>query len=129
MSLRVYRDAILEPIVKPWLDRGDDFVLEEDNDSGHGTGKSNIVRTWKRKNRLNSYFNCPSSPDLSPIENCWQPPKQFLKKFPHWDEFETRELVTEGWGNISQKFINERVNSMPQRLQDCIDMEGEMTGY
>jgi hypothetical protein len=40
MSLEMYRDQILEPIVKPWLERGDDFVLEEDNDSGHGGGTS-----------------------------------------------------------------------------------------
>ncbi|KAF1954894.1 hypothetical protein CC80DRAFT_536656 [Byssothecium circinans] len=129
ISLKVYRDSILKPIVKPWIDRGDDFVLKEDNDSGHGIGQRNIVRTWKEKNGLNYYFNCPSSPDLSPIENCWQPPKQFLKRYPHWDEFETQELVLEGWENISQAFINERVNSMPQRLRDCIEMEGEITGY
>jgi hypothetical protein len=51
MSHQVYRDQILEPIVKPWLERGDKFVLEEDNDSGHGGGdskKGNIVKTWKK---------------------------------------------------------------------------------
>ena len=52
MSLQVYKNQILEPIVKPWLERGDDFILEEDNDSGHGTGPKNIVRAWKEKNRL-----------------------------------------------------------------------------
>ncbi|KAF1978872.1 hypothetical protein BU23DRAFT_448526, partial [Bimuria novae-zelandiae CBS 107.79] len=83
MSLQAYRDQILEPIVKPWIDHGDDFVLKEDGDSGHGTGKSNIVRTWKRTHKLESYFNCHSSPDLSPIDNCWLPPKQYLKRFPH----------------------------------------------
>jgi hypothetical protein len=44
------------------------FVLEEDGDSGHGTGPKNIVRTWKQENKLNYYFNCASSPDLFPIE-------------------------------------------------------------
>jgi hypothetical protein len=43
ISQRVYIDQILKPIVKPWLNH--DFVLEEDGDSGHGPGKSNIVRT------------------------------------------------------------------------------------
>jgi hypothetical protein len=104
-------------------------VLEEDGDSGYGTSKSNIVRTWKATHKLESYFNCHSLPDLSPIENCWLPPKQFLKRFPHWDEFETRELAVEGWDKILQQFINERVRSMPQRLQDCIDMDGRITGY
>ena len=46
MSLQVYRDSILKPHVKPWIKREDDFVLEEDNDLGHGIGKAktNIVR-------------------------------------------------------------------------------------
>jgi hypothetical protein len=132
MSLEVYRDQILEPIVKPWLERGDDFVLEEDNDSGHGGGaskKGNIVKTWKKKHNLEHYFNCSNSPDLAPIENCWRPPKQFMARFPHWDEFETRELALEGWQKVSIHFINEQVDSMPRRLQDCIDLEGQMTGW
>lgn len=35
MSHEVYVE-ILEKEVKRWLERGDDFVLEEDGDSGHG---------------------------------------------------------------------------------------------
>lgn len=44
MSQKIYIDAILTPIVKPWLDRSDDFCLEENDDSGHGPSKFNIVR-------------------------------------------------------------------------------------
>jgi hypothetical protein len=55
MTQRVYIDQILEPIVKPWLERGDDFVLEEDNDSGHGPDRSNPVKEWKATNNLKSY--------------------------------------------------------------------------
>jgi hypothetical protein len=129
MTQRGYIDQILEPVVKPWLERGDHFILEEDGDSVHGPGKSNIVRKWKDDSKLQYYFNCHSSPDLAPIENCWQPPKQYVKKYPHWDESNTRELAVEGWERVSQSFINERVNSMPKRLQDCIDMDGQMTGW
>ena len=34
MSLKVYSNQILKPVVKPWLLKGQDFVLEEDNKSG-----------------------------------------------------------------------------------------------
>jgi hypothetical protein len=130
MTLVGYVD-ILNTMVKPWLDAKEDFVLEEDGDSGHGTGKKNIVREWKEKHNLESYFNCHDSPDLAPIENCWQPPKQYIKKFPHWDEDTTRELAQEGWDKIRRDytFINKRVESMPERLQAVIDREGQMTGY
>ena len=125
----MYIDSILEPIVKPWIETGQNFVLEEDGDSGHGPGKSNIVKTWKETHGLEYYFNCPASPDLSPIENCWQPPKQHIRKYPHWDDSTTKELIYEGWSHVSQHFINEKVASMPDRLQAVIDGEGKMTGY
>jgi hypothetical protein len=130
LFLKVYHDQILEPVVKPWLQQHPHFILEEDNDSGHEGGSTrNIVANWKRDNHLDHFFNCPNSPDLAPIENCWQVMKQHLKKFPHWNEGEVRELAHEGWNKVSHDFINERIDSMPQRLQDCIDMEGRMTGY
>ncbi len=44
MSQRVYIDSILESVVKPWLGAEEDFVFKEDGDSGHWSGKSNIVR-------------------------------------------------------------------------------------
>lgn len=72
MSLKVYRNQILEPVVKPWLLKSQDFVLEEDADSRHRKAQNrNIVRVWKEKNNLEYFFNCISSPDLSLIENCW----------------------------------------------------------
>ena len=84
MTLCCYRDSILDPVVKPWLldvqqGRINPFTLEEDGDSGYGRGnntkKDNIVRRQKDENSLKHYFNYPSSPDLAPIENCWQIPK------------------------------------------------------
>ena len=135
MSHRVYIDSILEHVVKPWLSdvkrgRIDPFVLEEDGDSGHGGGsKRNPVRVWKEENGLKSYFNCPSSPDLSPIENCWQAPKQALRKIPHWDDTTMRAIIDDGWSHVSMDFINERVDTMPDRIQAVLDGHGAMTGY
>lgn len=130
MTLQVYRDEILEPIVKPWLQAKEDFVLEEDRDSGHGTGKQNIVRKWKEENGLESYWNCPGSPDLAPIENVWGLQKSYMSKFTHWEVEETRELALEAWyEGVSQEAINSFIDSMPERLQAVIDMEGKMTGY
>ncbi len=45
MSLQVFINQILEPVVKPCLLEKQNFVLEEDGDSGHGKAKNhNIVR-------------------------------------------------------------------------------------
>ena len=102
MTQKAYIKQIIEPIVKPWIDRGDNFVLEEDRDSGHGPprGMGNIVKDWKAKHNLEYYFNCPGSPDLDPIEDAWQPTKQYVRHFGHWEPDETRTLAQEGWDGI-----------------------------
>jgi hypothetical protein len=78
---------------------------------------------------LKSYFNCHDSLDLAPIENAWQPPKQYIRKFPLWDKEETQQLAKEGWDKFSHDFINKRVDSMPQRLREVIEMDGKMTAH
>ena len=128
LSLEAYLEQILKSIVKPWIDSHPRFVLEEDGDTGHGTGPRNIVRIWKKENKLEYYFNCASSPDLSPTENMGQVPKQELRKYPRWDDHITRGLIYESWSHVSQEYINEKVSIMPERLIAVIDGEGKMTG-
>lgn len=112
MTQLVYRDQILEAVVRPWLQAGQQFVLEEDGDSGHGPEKENLVRKWKEENGLKLYFNYHDSPDLSPIENCWQAPKQNVNKYPHWDDYTVRELMEKGWEDLRQETINAWIDSM-----------------
>lgn len=135
MSHQVYLGKILEPVVKPWLTQvqngqREPFVLEEHGDSGYGGGsKGNVVQKWKQDNGLVSYSNCPGSPDLAPLEHCWQAPKQMLGQVPHRDDSTTKEVIWEGWNNVSIPFINGVVDSMPKRLSAVIQGQGAMTGY
>ena len=43
MLHEVYVNQVLEPVVKPWLERSNGFMLEEDGDSGHGGNQ----HAWK----------------------------------------------------------------------------------
>ncbi len=129
MTMKVYHDQILEPVVSSWLRAGHSFVLEEDNDSGHGGKKDNIVTRWKKKNGLDSYFNCPLSPDFVPIEKAWQRPKQAVRTRPCWEDSIVKELAQEGWDGLQQKSINCWVDQIPQILKDCIEGEGALTGH
>ena len=132
MNANFYCNSILNLHVKPWLDQGDDFVLEEDQDSAHGVGKkgSGLVAQWKKAHGLQHYFNCNGSPDLAPIENAWQPLKQNLRKTPHWDFQTIKDVVDAAWyDQLHQQTINKWSDSMPKRLQDVIDYKGEMTPY
>lgn len=130
MSLQIYHDVILEGAIRPWLDAGEEFVLEEDGDSGHGTGrKSNIVKAWKEEHGLKHFFNTPNSPDLSPIENCWRYVKQFISANTSITGSRLLELILAGWERIPQVKINAMVDSMVVRMQDVIASGGQMTGW
>ena len=76
------------------------FILEEDGDSGHGARGTNIVKTWKEKNGLKHYFNCPGSLDWSPIERCWRLPKWEVKSRMCLTHEDLVEAVQDGWHKL-----------------------------
>lgn len=129
MTLKCYRDQILEPVVGEWLRNGETFVLEEDGDSGHGTGKNNIVRTWKEQNDLQHYFNCAESPDFVPIEKAWQSPKAECRKQALWDDEGLVQSAEAGWEKLRQPSINKWVDEIPSILKQCIELDGAMTAH
>lgn len=107
MSQAVYVNKILEPVVKTWIERGDSFILEEDGESGHGKkGADGLATRWKEEHNLDYYANYPHSPDLSPIENAWQIPKQTIGRQPHWDDATCIKAIKNGWAKLSQQTIN-----------------------
>lgn len=132
---KVYIQQILEPVVAEWCLEKKPWCLEEDGDSGHGLiQNSNVVEKWKKAHSMsrdsstiyNYYANCPQSPDFAVIEDLWQYPKQYVRKRPHWDDEVVAELAQEAWTAMPQEWINRLVDSMPQRLQDCIDSKGQL---
>lgn len=130
MTYEGYIEILERPnSVKDWLERGEKFVLEEDRDTAHGTSTTNIVRTWKQKHDVPYYFNCSESPDLTIIENVFQPLKERTKKQAVWDLETLKTEMIQAWEEISQTWINELVDTMPQRLRDCITAEGAITGW
>ena len=131
MSLQIYRNEILEKVISPWLLNSDAFMLEEDGDSGHGGGNSkreNIVKEWKTTHGLKHYFNCPGSPDLSPIENFWRAVKQYIRANLRIGA-NIMDLAVEGWRRLSKVKINEYVDSMVRRMLKVLEGEGRMTGW
>ncbi|KAK5634081.1 hypothetical protein RRF57_009795 [Xylaria bambusicola] len=125
ITLQAYRDQILEPVVKKWIDEGHDFILEENGASGHGgNSDNNIVRQWKEKNGSKYFFNCPGAPDLAPIENAWRAPKGQVKRQAIWDVAALRTAAEKGWEKLSQETINKWVDEVPERLLDIINAKG-----
>lgn len=132
ISMNVYLE-ILKTHVLRWKERGDDFILEQDGAPGHGGASkessraNNRIVRFLRQHDIEFFFICHDSPDLAPIENTWKGPKQYVTKQPHWDKESLKQLAQEGWDQVSQEFINRQIDSMPQRLRDCIALGGRMT--
>jgi hypothetical protein len=72
-----------------------------------------------------------NSPDLNPIENVWSWMKMQLRSSKAKNLKELQREVTELWVlklDYSQ-YLRNLVKSMPRRLQDVIDREGNPTKY
>lgn len=128
MTQKVYLEEILQPHVGEWLARGENFVLEEDNDSGHGTSARNIVKTWKEEQNLRYFFNAPYSPDLTPIENVWRGPDSAVFKNARFCETsdDVMAFAEEGYHAVSQATINDWCRGVRQRYKDCLENGGRL---
>ena len=74
--------------------------------------------------------NRPSnSPDLNPIEKVWGIIKGKLQKENISKRCILINRIKEIYENISYKYIENIVESFVIRLQRCIDLEGDRTGY
>lgn len=98
------------------------------------TVQHNIVRKWKDEHGLkegvNQYFNPTKSPDLSVIENSFQPLKQKLSIIGHWDPESLRRRAEEIWDHeVSQEYTNKQVKSMEDRMHEVLDGDGRMIGH
>ena len=106
--------------VKDWLTRGDDFVLKKDQDSGHDTRPTSMMRAYKKELGLEYYFNAFASPDLIIVKNCFQSLKHHMETMTIWDEETLMKELQEAWNTkIKQQWSNDKILEMPKRLQDC----------
>jgi hypothetical protein len=135
MTQRQYLEWIfkrhIEPIWRQHVADGRPFILMEDNDGCHGTKTDdNIVAQHKQllKGFL-WYANPPQSPDLNIIENLWRIIKQRIKQRKPTTVEELKQFITEEWDRITQEEINELVDSMPNRVKECVKRRGLQTPF
>ena len=93
-----------------------------------------IIVVNKQKNGLKIKIKetldwLPNSPDLNPTENVWGIIKGELQK----ENINKRSIlinrIKEIYENILCKYIENIAESFVTRLQRCIDLEGDRTGY
>ena len=135
MTQKQYLEWILkghiEPIWQQHQSKGEPFILMEDNDGCHGTkSDDNIVVQFKRAlEGFMWYANPPQSPDLNIIEKCWRIIKQRVKQRAPTTVEQLRQYIEEEWDAIPQEKINEMVDSMPERVKECLKRRGLQTPW
>jgi hypothetical protein len=100
------------------------WVLQQDNDPAHRAAGP-IVQQWNAQHAssVSVLQNWPAnSPDLNPIENYARGCRTF-SEYREALETEAR-LVPRAYA-----YFSKLVGSMPKRLADCIQLEGDKTEY
>ena len=71
-----------------------------------------------------------NSPDLNPIENCWNLMKNRLENRQFKNLEELKEEIKDVWcREVTPEYIETLARSMPKRLANCIEKNGFQTKY
>lgn len=124
-----YIERVIRPHVIPFSQRvGSDFILINDNGRPHtaratkaALAQANItVLPWPAR-----------SPDLNPIEYLWDQLKRRLKE--QFTSIHNQQQLINAlkicWEAIPQKNVTHLVESMPERLNECVRSRGGHTRY
>lgn len=104
------------------------LVLQQDNARPH---TSNVTRAALNENQV-AILSWPArSPDLSPIEHIWDVIQRSISENydPATSLQQLAQQVTASWNQVSQQIIQHLIESVPRRLQECVDRRGNHTRY
>lgn len=104
----------------------DGFVLMQDNAKPH---TARTTMKWLADRQI-EVLDWPSmSPDLNPIENLWAVIKRRIEKLDPTTKSNLKEIIQEIWDGIDHQLVKSLIDSMKNRLQQCIARKGEKTDY
>ncbi len=123
------------PIIHGWIQlqqqQGHDLILMQDSAPGHAA-VATITELVARGIRVVKWP--PYSPDLNPIETCWNKMKDCIEC--HWGDINThsydqlRGYVAEAWKEaIAEEYLEELLVGMPERMKAVIAANGKHTKY
>jgi len=125
--LKIYSKALLPSVQRWYINKDQDWILQEDNDPKH---RSQLCRAWKAQTCDIETLNWPSqSPDANPIENVWSPIKRKLRGR---QTSTIKRLITEIrriWRSLPHKYAMYLVESMPRRCEMSIINAGDDWTY
>ena len=130
-----YVSDILEPVVLPEKleadRRGEAFIFAQDNAPPH---RALFTQKWFADNEIELLAWPAQSPDLNPIENCWNILKDKIGPLNHikcGDRKALWKIVERTWNRMSHhtEFLDKLYDGMPKRLAMIIDRKGAQLKY
>ena len=104
--------------LSPWL-------LQEDNDGSHGHKKPGLAEASRNENWIPILEHPAQSPDLNPMEGCWNILKQRVRK-RRWNNLEElKQVIQEEWHKIDISEIRARIAEMPERCRLLVKTGGK----
>ena len=102
------------------------FIFQQDNAPCHRT---KIVSEWLESKNIERLTWPPNSPDLKTIENLWSwLDKEISKKAPRSLE-ELHNILPAILGNVFKHILENLIDSMPNRINECLKVHGRITRY
>jgi hypothetical protein len=102
------------------------FRLQEDGDPSHGNKSvNNPCARLKRDADLQILIHPAQSPNLNPIEACWQIVKQRLRGGTWQTVAEFKAAIQREWDRVTIAQIRRRIREMPWRCKRVQELKGE----
>ena len=102
------------------------FVFQHDNDPKHTPG---VVKDWLKQKKIETLNWSPFSPDMNPSEHSWAELERRMKKYHPTNKEELKEILLKEWNNIGTDVIEKLVDSVQNRLYECVRIRGYPTRY
>lgn len=119
-----YTEILNENLPKVYNSR---FIFQHDNATCH---TSRSTQKYLENKAIRVLNNWPSqSPDLNIIENIWEELKENVYKRGATNLEDLERLVLEEWESLSEDFVRNCFNSIPDRIRSVIIAKGGNTRY
>merc|ERR1712217_27901 len=90
---------------------------------------SATTKDFMKRENVKVEYTPPTSPDFMVVENIFGLMKTRLADRPMRNKEEVKAEVNRCWKSITKKEISEAFAKMKERMQEAIEIDGNMTGY
>ena len=123
-----YVAQVVRPHLLPFFQHNPNHILMQDNATAH---TARVTRDVLGQNNINLLPHPPKSPDLNPIEHCWDHLKKAVNRMRQRPQnaAQLQAAIMAAWQQTPQRIMNNLVNSMYRRCAAVYRANGGHTQY